>query len=93
MALQDLLNISTAQQQKKIGLSEERIREVIPEARKYISFWREYPDLFVDFMQTGGRDDIKLTFNLFFYQRIFLRVAMRYKYVYCVFPRGICAGF
>lgn len=93
MALQDLLNISTAQQQKKIGLSEERIREVIPEARKYISFWREYPDLFVDFMQTGGRSDVKLTFNFFFYQRVFLRVSMRYKYVYSVFPRAYSKSF
>ena len=48
MALQDLLDLS--QQRKKIGLSEERIREIIPIGRQYISFWREYPDLFVDFL-------------------------------------------
>ena len=93
MALQDLLDLSVKKQQQKIGLSEERIREIIPEARQYISFWREYPDLFVDFMQTGGRDDIKLTFNLFFYQRVFLRVSMRYKYVYSVFPRAYSKSF
>lgn len=87
MALQDLLDISTKRQQQKIGLSEERIKAIVPVARQYISFWREYPDLFVDFMQTGGRSDVKLTFNLFFYQRVFLRVSMRYKYVYAVFPR------
>ena len=49
MALQDLLDLS--QNRKKIGLSEERIRAIIPAARDYISFWREYPDLFVDFMK------------------------------------------
>lgn len=70
MALQDLLTISTVQQQKKIGLSEERVSAIIPQARDYISFWREYPDLFVDFMRTGGRSDVKTTFNLFFYQRV-----------------------
>ena len=59
MALQDLLDLS--QNRKKIGLSEERIRAIIPAAREYISFWREYPDLFVDFMK--GPDN---TFNLFF---------------------------
>lgn len=70
MALQDLLDISTTQQQKKIGLSEERIKAIIPQARDYLSFWREYPDLFVDFMRTGYRPDKKPSFNLFFYQRV-----------------------
>lgn len=93
MALQDLLNLSVKKQQQKIGLSEERIQAIVPEARKYISFWREYPDLFVDFMQTGGRDNVKLTFKLFFYQRVFLRVSMRYKYVYAVFPRAYSKSF
>ena len=51
MALQDLLNLSS--QGKKIGISEERIEAVMPEIRKYIAFWREYPDLFVDFMVRG----------------------------------------
>lgn len=92
MGLQDLLNLSTSKSQQKIGLSEERIAAVIPQARQYISFWREYPDRFVDFMQTGGREDVQLTFHLFFYQRVFLRVAMRYKYVYCVFPRRDMCG-
>lgn len=93
MALQDLLDLSVKKQQQKIGLSEERIQAIIPEARKYTAYWREYPDLFVDFMQTGGRTDIKLTFNLFFYQRVFLRVSMRYKYVYVVFPRAYSKSF
>ena len=86
MALQDLLNLST--NRKKIGLSEETIRAIIPAAREYISFWREYPDLFVDFMK--GPDS---TFNLFFYQRVFMRAAMRHKYVYAVFPRAYSKSF
>ena len=93
MALQDLLDLSVKKQTQKIGLSEERVKVIIPQARQYISFWREYPDLFVDFMQTGGRSDVKLTFNLFFYQRVFLRVSMRYKYVYSVFPRAYSKSF
>jgi hypothetical protein len=73
MALQDLLNLS--QQRKKIGLSEERVRAVIPEGRQYIAFWREYPDLFVDFLlQFGNPQD----FKFYFYQRVFLRSVMRY---------------
>ena len=86
MALQDLLDLS--QNRKKIGLSEERIRAIIPAAREYISFWREYPDLFVDFMK--GPDN---NFNLFFYQRVFMRAAMRHKYVYAVFPRAYSKSF
>lgn len=88
MALQDLLDLSAHKSQEKIGLSEERIEKIIPIARQYVSFWREYPDLFVDFMQTGGREDVNVTFKLFFYQRVFLRIGMRYKYVYAVFPRA-----
>ena len=86
MALQELLNLS--QNRKKIGLSEERIRGIIPAAREYIAFWREYPDLFVDFMK--GPDS---TFSLFFYQRVFMRAAMRHKYVYAVFPRAYSKSF
>ena len=66
MALQDLLDLS--HQRKKVGLSEERVRAVIPIGRQYISFWREYPDLFVDFMVRGRRTEIKDgEFNFYFY--------------------------
>lgn len=91
MALQDLLNL--ANNRKKIGLSEERVRAIIPAAREYIAFWREYPDLFVDFLQTGGNPERKKQLNFYYYQRVFLRAAMRYKYVYMVFPRKICASY
>lgn len=93
MALQDLLNLSETRQRKKIGLSPERIEAIKPALRQYISFWREYPDLFVDFMQTGGDPNKEITFHLFYYQRVFLRVAMRYKYVYAVFPRAYSKSF
>lgn len=73
---------------KKIGLSEERVKAIIPIARKYIAFWREYPDIFIDFL--AGENS---TFHFFFYQRVFLRVAMRYKYTYAVFPRAYSKSF
>lgn len=88
MALQDLLNLSQIKNQKKIGISEERIEQIKPVLRQYIAFWREYPDLFIDFMQTGGDPNKELTFRLYSYQRVFLRIAMRYRYVYAVFPRA-----
>ena len=89
MALKDLLDLSASR--RKVGLSEERLRGIIPEARKYIAFWREYPDLFIDFM--AGPDGGPPHFSLFFYQRIFLRAAMRHKYIYAVFPRAYSKSF
>ena len=47
MALDDLLNLS--KERKKVGISEERIQAIVPEMRQYVAFWREYPDLFIDF--------------------------------------------
>ena len=91
MALQDFLNLSN--NNKKIGLSEERIDAIKPQLRQYIAFWREYPDLFIDFLQTGGDPNKTKTLNFYFYQRVFLRAAMRYKYVYMVFPRAYSKSF
>ena len=85
MALQDLLDLSNKRQ--KIGLSEERVKAMIPVARKYIAFWRDYPDIFIDFMAQGT------TFELFYYQRVFLRGVIRHKYFYGVFPRAYSKSF
>ena len=91
MALADLLTVS--QSRKKIGLSEERIEAIKPALREYIAFWREYPDLFIDFLQDGGNPEIEKKLKFYFYQRVFLRAAMRYKYVYMVFPRAYSKSF
>lgn len=93
MALQDLLDLSQAKQRVKVGLSEERIEAIKPTVRQYIAFWREYPDLFVDFLQTGGDPTRKRELKFFFYQRVFLRIAMRYRYVYAVYPRAFSKSF
>ena len=91
MALEDLLSISS---KKKIGLSEERVRAIVPAAREYISFWREYPDLFVDFLVRGTRTEVKDgELKFYFYQRVFLRAAMRHQYLYAVFPRAYSKSF
>ena len=92
MALQDLLDLST--QRRKIGISEERINAVMPVIRQYVSFWREYPDLFVDFMVRGQKTEVQeREFKFYFYQRVFLRSVMRYQYVYAVFPRAYSKSF
>jgi hypothetical protein len=84
MALQDLLN--SARKNAKTEISEERIGAVIPVMRNYVAFWREYPDIFVDFLLTCGNPQ---NFKFFFYQRVFLRAAMRHQYMYAVFPRAL----
>lgn len=91
MALSDLLNLSNSK--KKIGLSEERIEKIKPQLRQYIAYWREYPDMFIDFLQDGGNPAVEKKLKFFFYQRVFLRAAMRYKYVYMVFPRAYSKSF
>ena len=88
MALKDLLDLS--KEREKIGLSEERVQAIIPVARKYIAFWREYPDLFIDFLLQSGNPQ---NFKFYFYQRVFLRAAMRHQYLYAVFPRAYSKSF
>lgn len=88
MALRDLLNLSD--DKTKIGLSEERVDAAIPVGRKYVAFWREYPDLFVDFLLEKNNPS---KFRFYFYQRIFLRASIRYRYVYCVYPRAYSKSF
>lgn len=86
MSLQDLITLS--QSRKKIGISQERIENIKPILIKYISYWRDYPDMFIDFM--AGPNS---TFKLYFYQRVFLRAVMRHKYVYATFPRAYSKSF
>ena len=89
MALKDLMDLSLSKETKKQGLSEERIRAVLPIIRQYISFWREYPDIFVEFLCGDNPEN----FSLFFYQRVFLRAAMRHRYMYATFPRAYSKSF
>lgn len=88
MALSDLMELAVERDRRKKGLSKERIDEVLPALRKMISFYREYPDLFVDDMK--GLDN---PFEFRPSQRVFLRAIMRHKYVYGVFPRGYSKSF
>lgn len=88
MSLQNLLDLSESRGVLKQGLSEERLKEQVPALRKLISFYREYPDYLIDFMK--GPDS---TFKFYFYQRIFLRVVMRHRYVYATFPRAYSKSF
>ena len=88
MALADLMELSTAHT-KKVGLSEERLKAQKDKIRQYIAYWREYPDMFVDFLCGSNPEN----FHLFFYQRLFLRAVMRHRYAYATFPRAYSKSF
>ena len=88
MSLQSLLEMSSSSGVIKQGVSEERLRKNLTKLRDRISFYREYPDLFIDEIKGPN---CKFKFRLS--QRIFLRIVMRHKYVYAVFPRGFSKSF
>lgn len=88
MALADLMALSS-KMTKKTGISEERIKAQIPIIRQYVAFWREYPDIFVEFLCGNNPEN----FHLFFYQRVFLRAVMRHRYAYATFPRAYSKSF
>ena len=84
----------------KQGLSEERLKAQVEPLRYLISFFRKYPDYLVDYMlhinEYGKRTDNPYNpqnFQFFFYQRIFLRIVMRHRYVYATFPRAYSKSF
>ena len=56
--------------------------------REYCSYFRWYPDKFIDFIQP---DDPKIT--LYVYQRIYLRIMMRYRKVFLTATRGTSKSF
>lgn len=89
MALKDLMKLSAEKGRKKIGVSKERIEASLPTIRQYIAYWREYPDMFVEFLCGNNPEN----FSLYFYQRVFLRAAMRHRRIYATFPRGYSKSF
>jgi len=96
MSLENILDLSESRKELKQGLSEERLKEQLPALRDLVAFYREYPDYLVDAMLHNDEEfkpgEINPhnpnNFHFYFYQRIFLRVVMRHRYVYATFPRA-----
>ena len=88
MSLSNILDQYIQHDTKKQGLSEERLLSQLDNLRYMISFFRKYPDLLIDYMK--GPDS---TFQFYFYQRVFLRIVMRHRYVYATFPRAYSKSF
>lgn len=90
MSLKDIIAKNQERNNQHEDITEERLKKNMPEIINMISFWREYPDLFVDFLCSLNPDN---TFHFFFYQRVFLRAVMRHRYSYCTFPRAYSKSF
>lgn len=88
MTLQQIINKISEQNGIKEGISQQRLKQQLDNLRSLISFYRQYPDLLIDFMK--GPDS---TFHFYHYQRVFLRVAMRHRYTYATFPRAFSKSF
>ncbi|KFZ25885.1 MAG: hypothetical protein KQ78_01841 [Candidatus Izimaplasma bacterium HR2] len=71
-----------------LEITEERLNKIEPELRKQFGFWKAYPDLFLDIILPKESN-----FNFYFYQRVFLRIAMRYKLIYATFTRAFSKSF
>lgn len=91
MSLNELLiSAGVTPQQKEIEITEELLVKNIDKYRELINYWRVYPDRLIDYYCSLNP---KNTFHLFFYQRLFLRVIMRHRYVYAVFVRAWSKSF
>lgn len=73
---------------KGISLTAERIDDNLEAYIDICTKFTAYPDLFIDLITP-----IDSNFELYFYQRIFLRACLRYRYHYCTAPRAFSKTF
>lgn len=59
-----------------------------PKWRELCSYFREYPDRFIDFIQP---EDARI--KLYFYQRVYLRIIFRFRKVFITATRGTSKSF
>lgn len=74
--------------EKGTVLTEEFIQDNRELIQQYLDLWMQYPDIFIDMITPIDSD-----FRLFFYQRIFLRACMRFRYVFGTFTRAYSKSF
>lgn len=69
-------------------ITERRIERNRGLYEKICNFWSVYPDLFIDLITPSTSH-----FKLFFYQRLFLRLTMRYARLFVIAPRAFSKSF
>ena len=75
-------------EKKSNKVSDKDIQKNLDKLIPYLSFFRSYPDKFIDMISAPD-----CPVKLFFYQRVFLRICMRYKYVFVTFNRAFAKSF
>lgn len=91
MALVDLMKAKGVTKPiADIEVTEEIVKDHINDLRRLVSFWRVYPDKFVDYLCSLNPNN---TFRFYFYQRVYLRACARYKYIFATYPRAFSKSF
>lgn len=73
---------------KNVKLTEEYVEQNREHIIDMMELFLNYPDILLDMITPSYSN-----FQLFFYQRIFLRASIRYRYHYCVAPRAFSKSF
>lgn len=91
MSLKHFLGKMTSPRKRmKEEIDQKALRENLEYYRNIIAYWRFYPDKFIDYLCSLNPHN---TFKFYFFQRMYLRICLRYKTVYAVFSRGFSKSF
>lgn len=91
MSLKNLMKTTTQMPKtRKVEIDKNKVRSNLEQYQKIIAYWRKYPDKFIDYLCSLNPEN---SFKFYFFQRMYLRIVMRYKTVYAVFSRGFSKSF
>lgn len=91
MSLNSLIDVVQNKDKPQLEeIDKGKIKDNLEAYQKIISYWRIYPDRFVDYLCSLNPDN---KFKFFYFQRIYLRIAMRYRTTYATFSRGFSKSF
>lgn len=74
--------------EKGVALTEHFLEKNYELIGQYAGLWIAYPDLFLDLITPVGSN-----FKLYFYQRVFMRVSIRFRYSFSTFTRAFSKSF
>lgn len=90
MALSNLLGFISERERAKKEISKREVEDNIESYQRIISYWRRYPDKFIDYLCSMNPNN---KFKFYTTQRVYLRIACRYRNMYAVFSRGFSKSF
>lgn len=90
MALSNLIEATNHDRQAFTEIDKQKIIDNLPQYQRIIAYWRRYPDKFVDYLCSLNPNN---KFKFYTFQRIYVRLALRYRTMYAVFSRGFSKSF